>query len=116
MFYPGISQSLAEPVLPLHCSLVLSTVTETRGFSALLWLRKMWGGEVAFPELKNMSPAFPSQVQGLYGYIPDPPPSAVEKALCQTLLLESCTGIGDRRAGGTWGCMLSPIQGAACLF
>lgn len=41
-----------------HCSLLLSTVTELRGFSALLWLRKVWG-EVAFLELKNMSPALP---------------------------------------------------------
>lgn len=53
------------------CSLALSTVTELRGFSALLWQRKMWG-EVAFLELKSMSSALPSQVLGLCGYIPDP--------------------------------------------
>lgn len=90
-----------------HGSLVLSTVAE------LLRLRRTWEGEGTFLELKNTSPAPPLQGLGLSGYIPDPP-FAVGKALCQTLLLESCPGLGDRGccsltwAGGMQRCTLIP--------
>jgi len=90
-----------------HCNLVLGTITELRGSSALLWLRKTWRGEGTFRDQKNMSPASPLQGLGLSRYIPDP--RLLWKRLCPRPCCWRAAREWGTGAGSVWRCRLSPV-------